>query len=1033
MILSDLSIARPVGAIMITLALVVFGLISYSRLGVEDMPNIDLPYLTIQTIYPGADPATVESEVTKKIEDEVATVSGIKNLTSISAENVSLVFIEFQLEVDVDIAAQDVRDRMSRLQMSLPDNAESPIVEKFDFSSTPIIDIAVGGDVRPQDLADYVKDNLKPRIESIDGVGRVNITGLREREIKVWLDQDKMSSYGISVQQIIGVIQAGNVEIPGGRVETGTREYLVITAGDLNTVEQFSDLVVKQVNGQFIKLSDVATIKDELQDERSITRLNGESAIGLGVVNKPGTNDIAVSDAVHAVIDEIKTDIPPSIQISIPSDNSLFVRDSYEQVQEHLFLGGTLAIIIVLLFLGSFRTTLIAAIAIPTSIITTYIFMNFLGFSLNNVTMMAFTLMVGMLIDDAIVVLENIFRHLEMGKNPMSAAKEGAKEIALPVLATTLSIVAVFVPVAFMSGIIGRFMYQYGITVAVGTMVSYFVAITVSPMLASLYMKTHSGIDNFIIFTVFNAGFKKFENGYRGLIGAALRHKGLTILIAFIALIASLYLFWLTPKEFFTPSDDSQVNITIEMPLGTPIHGLSEFTKQIEDIASQIPEVRIIYTTLGGGTFGEQNQGNVFLALSDKAERERTKWEVEDELRAKFAVIPGAKIVLGSPQHFGSSYAYTFNLTGNDMAQLQQVTNQFVDAMRQDPIFREVDTSLREGSPEVRINIDRVKASDLGIDIATIGSTLRMLVSGEDTISTFKQGGNQYDLKIRLSEQFRNRPEDLLSLVVYNRDGDSVEVSSFADIQISSGTAQIEHLNKMRSIAINTNLNPGYTTGDASTKVEQMFATMLPIGIQGKIGGEAQIMAESFQSMGFSLILGIILIYVVLATQFNHFVHPLTIMISLPLSFVGAFAFLFFTGMALSMFAMIGIIMLMGLVTKNAILVVEFANQLRERGLERDEAMMTAGPIRLRPVLMTTFSTIFGMLPAALMLGGGSGVETRAPMAVAVIGGLTASTLLTLVVVPVVYSLFDQATEWVLKKFRIKKEDSVEAEYHDQV
>ncbi len=1035
MFLSDLTIARPVGAIMVTIALIVFGLISYSRLGIEDDPDVEFPFISIYTVFPGADPETVELEITDTIEDEIATVSGIKNIYSASAENVSLIWIEFELEVDADIAAQDVRDSIARIQSALPDGAETPIVAKEQVHAAPILEIAIGGDVDPRDIAGFVEDYVRPRIESIEGVGAVNVYGLRDREVRIWLDFDRMNAYNVSVQEIVGAIRSGHVEVPGGRVETGEREYIVVTSGELESIEAFNDLIVASRNGSLIRLGDVAEVEDGLEDLRSLALLNGEPAVGLSIVKRKGANTVEVADRVYEIIDEIRSLAPPALTMSIPRDYSVFTRDSLHQVQNHLYGGGLMAIIIVLLFLGSFRTTLIAGVSIPTSIITTYIFVYAFGFTLNNVTMLAFTLMVGMLIDDAIVVVENIYRHTEMGKSPFQAAKEGAREVAMAVLATTLTIVAVFVPVAFMSGIVGRYMYQYGITVATGSIVSYFVAISLAPMLASRFLKKGGGKENFILFTWFDRGFESLERGYRTLIGAALRRKGVTILIAFVAMIAALILFGMTKQEFFPNLDMSSTEISIEMPVGTSLQTLIEFTRPIEEVVMEIPEVENVFTTLGGGRLAQQNLGSIYVDLVDKTERERTVWEIEDEIRAKLEGIPGAKIVVGASIGFGSAYEFSILLTGTDNDALNELADRLADTMAQNPIFREVNISTSEGKPEARIVIDRDRAADLGVDAATIGSTLRLLVSGEDSIATFMEEGRQYDVKVRLEEPYRNRPEDLENLVVYNSRHDPVEVSSFASVEIASSAAQIEHTNKLRSISVEANLNDGYTLGDASSYAQELLPTITPPGINAKVAGIAEFMAETFESIGFALILAIVLIYVVLAAQFNHFVHPLTIMVSLPLSFIGAFGLLFLTNMTTNMFSLIGIIMLMGLVTKNAILVIEFTNQLRERGMERDEALLTAGPIRLRPVVMTALSTIGGMLPVALMLGGGAGVEVRAPMAVAVIGGLLASTLLTLVVVPVVYSLFDSATEWLLRHTGgIKKELPTEVQFpKDQV
>lgn len=1011
---------------MIAATLIVFGLISYRDLPIELMPNVEFPVITITTIFPGADPETVETEVSKRIEEEVGTLPGIKELISYSNENVSLVVIEFELEIDLEVAVQDVRDRLSRLQMSFPENVESPIVEKINFSAFPIISVAVSGEGTPQDLASYVKNIIKPSIERTAGVGRVEIVGLRNREIRVWLDQDLMASLNISPYEIISALQRSNIDLPSGRIETGEREYIVVTSGEIQSVKEFGEVVVASRKGKLIRLSDVAKVEDGLADLRSLSRLNGKPAIGLRIVKQSGANTVKVADAIKESVARLQSELPPGIKLEITADTSAFIRESFEETQFHIILGGFLAVVIVLFFLGNIRTTIIAAVTIPTSIITTFTFMRALDFSLNILTMLALALSVGMLVDDAIVVLENIFRHNEKGKDPMSAAKSGAREIAYAVLATTLSIVAVFIPVAFMKGLIGRFVYQYGITVTVAVSASYFMAMSIAPMLASRYMTREK--TNFILFRWFDAGFSKLEQGYRALIDSALRHKAITVVIAILSFIGALMLFRIIPSEFQPKIDDAALQVNIEMPQGTSLTKLSDFTLQVEEIIRGIPEVENIFTTLGGGSSQDQNTGSIYIDLPDKVDRKRSKFEIQDELREKFKSLAGAKVVVGEVSDIGagfSSYDFSFELTGDDLVKLDQVANRFIEVLSSTPGFRDVDKSYKSGKPEVRIDIDRERAADLGIDAMSLGMTLNLMVSGESAVTTFKQDGEQYDVKARLKSNFRDRPEDLLSLTVQNMMGESHQLAGFVRIYRAEGPSQIERSHGQRRITINANLD--IPLGDAVEIVKSQIQSLVPPGINARITGMADIMRESFESIGFAIILAIILIYLILGAQYEHFVHPLTIMISVPLSFVGAFAALYLANMTISIMSLIGIIMLMGLVTKNAILVIDFTNQLRAKGLPRDEALKQAGPIRLRPVLMTTLATIGGMIPVAFAWGGGAGAEMKMPMAVGVIGGLITSTLLTLVVVPVVYAIFDNITSWVLRVvFRIKPKDSQE-------
>ena len=938
-------------------------------------------------------------------------------MESTSAESVSLIFIEYELEIDINVAAQDIRDKVAGIEASLPEGAESPLVQKLDVMNEPIIQLAVTGDVNPQDLALYVTEELKPRFESIEGVGAVNTYGMRDREVRIWLDPEEMSSRMISVHQIVGAIQQQSLEFPGGRIETGERELSLITDGEVNSVSEFEDIVVETINGTMIRLRDVAIVEDGFSDLRSQARLNGEPAVGISLIKGSGGNTIAIADLAYETLDEILKTKPPGISIEVVRDNSLYTRDSFQQVRDQVIGGGILAILIVLLFLGNLRTTVIAAVTIPVSIISTLIFVRAFGFTLNNVTMLAYSLMVGMLIDDTIVVVENIYRNLAQGKTPLQAARDGAKEIGFAVISTSLVLVAVFIPLAFMKGLIGRFMYQYGITIAFGVMTSTILALFLTPMLARYLMSSSMKPMKFLAW--FDVGYKYVESGYKWLIGRALRYKALTLIIALAASIVSITLFGLTKKEFFASPDTSTTQISIELPVGSSLSSLIEVTERLENIVMDIPEVELVFSSLGGGTQGNQNKGSIYIDLVDKLEREKTIWEIEDELRELIGNIPGTKVIVGSAMGFGSSYDYVFILRGSDTELLKETARNIELQFAQSPLFRESSTSLEEGKPEVRVMINREQAADLGLNAATVGSTLRFLVSGEDAIATYSEGGRSYDVKIRLQEPYRDRPDDLRNVILYTSDKDPipVPVGAFADVQVTSGEAEISHSNKLRAVTVEANLNNDVALGEAVNFTETQVEPNLPPGISIQTAGEADIMVESFQSLAFALILAIVLIYMILASQFNHFVHPVTIMSSVPLSFVGAFGLLFLAHMTINLFSLMGVIMLMGLVTKNAILVVEFTNQLRARGMDVTEALMTAGPIRLRPVLMTTLSTIFGMLPVALMLGGGAGVEMRAPMAVAIIGGLSTSTLLTLVVVPVVYALFDTFVNWLYRKF----------------
>jgi HAE1 family hydrophobic/amphiphilic exporter-1 len=1010
--ISNFCIRRPVFALMLIAALVVFGLTAYRGLGLSLFPDVDFPIVTITVVYEGADPETVESEVTDVIEEAVNTISGIKSLRSESAEGLAQIFVEFQLERDIDVASQDVRDKVASIRADLPVEIEPPVVEKFDPDSAPILAIVLSGPTSIRQLTRYADDKIKPRIEGIEGVGSLRIVGGRDREIRVWLRVDDLRACGLSAQDVIDTLRDENVEFPGGRVETQSREVVIRTQGDVRQVKEFENLVIAYRDGAPIRIRDVALVEDGQEDFRSLSRLNGQEAVSLLLRRQSGENLLAVADAVKAQLDKIRAGLPQGYQLTVVQDLSLFVGDSFHATQGELLRGGCLAVLVILFFLRNLRGAFVAAVTIPTTIIATFTFVAAMGFTLNVVSMLALSISVGMVVDDSIVVLENSYRHMEEGKPRMQAALAGISEIGFAVIATSLAIVAVFIPVAFMKGLIGRFFYEFGLTVAFAVAVSTFIALTLSPMLCSRILRLpqrHGRLFNF-----FERVFRSLESGYRSGLRFALARRFLILVAAIGVFVASLALTPFIGKEFTTAQDEGQFNIQVETPLGSSIHRTSKLLEGIEQRVSQLPGVTDTFTTIGAGAEGRVNVATVLVKLVPKSERNLGQQEIMAVAREQLADLTNCKISVENVARVGGggfrSAALQFNLRGPDLDELDKLSKKVMDGIRQVPGIVDVNSTYDPEKPEISVIIDRQRAADLGVSARDLGKTIRALVGGQE-VTTFEEGGESYDVRVRLVASDRTRREAAYSLPVRGRNG-AVELRNFVDIREGTGPVQIDRQDRQRQITIMANLERTKPLGQAVADVERVASqAALPPEVSTAFTGFADIMAESFASINFALMLAIVLIYMILAAQFESFVHPFTIMLSLPLSIGGALGGLALTGRTLNIFSMIGMIMLMGLVTKNAILLVDYTNRLREQGMNKTEALMRAGPVRLRPILMTALSTVAGMIPIAIGLGEGS--ETRAPMGTCVVGGMITSTLLTLVVVPVMYSLLDDFGLWV--------------------
>lgn len=1020
--LADTSIRRPVFATMVIAALVVLGIVSYPNLGVDLFPKVDFPIVNIRTVLQGASPEIMDIDVTDRIEEAISTINGVKTITSTSSEGVSSVVVEFVLERNIDLAAQDVREKIASIRSKLPTDVKEPIIEKVDPDATPVLWLALYGDRSPRELSTYGDETLKEQLQKVPGVGATQMPGLRLRQVRLWLDREKMNALGVTAQDIIKVLQRENVELPSGRIESATKEYAIKVKGELRSVEAFGNLIVGYQRGSAVRMSDIGRVEDGMEEKRSIARFNGQNAVGLGIQKQSGTNTVEVIERVKKELKLVRKNLPPGMKLDIAFDQSDFINRSIREVQSHLVIGGLFAVIAVLIFLKSMRITLISALAIPTSIISTFTIMHMFDFTFNNMTMLGLSLCIGILIDDAIIVIENIHRHIGLGKTPREAASFATSEIGLAVMATTLAIVAIFLPVAFMKGIVGRFFLQFALTVVFAVLVSLFVSFTLTPMLASRYLKPHdAGTEQGSAFLtrhrhvarmsdLLEAVHLKTETLYKKLLAYAMENRRKTVVAALGIFILSLGMTALLGKEFVPQEDQSRFLVRLECPVDYSVDEADRMFKKAEEIVAKIPEVRTAFYSQG---LGLSNKAIIFVGITKKNERSRSQQEIMREVRALLRDIPGLKGFAEDISLIGGgirNVPIQFIVRGSDLAALQVYMKQITAEFSKIPGIVDIDTSLESGKPELKVFIDRDKAADLGVDIATVAEAVNFLIGGEVSVTKYKDEakGRRYDVRARLNPEDRKNPSDLGRLFVRAKDGRLIEASSLIEIREGGGPSTINRVDRQRAITLFANLERK-PLGEAMNELNSISAKVLPPGFSAAYKGTADIMGESFFYLIVAMVLGIVLAYMILAAQFESFIHPITVLISMPFSFIGAFTALLITGNTLNIFSFIGLILLMGLVKKNAILIVDYINTLRNRGMERKAAILEAGPVRLRPILMTTFAMVLGMLPIAVGLG--EGAETRSPMAIATIGGLLSSLFLSLLVVPVVYDLFDEAGE----------------------
>lgn len=1014
--LADVSIKKPVFAFMMTIALVTLGLFSYRDLGLDLMPKTDYPSVFIMTALPGASAEEVESQVTKKIESVVNTISGVDEIRAGSSQGSSRVFVTFVLEKDIDVAVQEVRDKMATIVNEFPDDTKASVISKIDPDAQPILTIVVSAQRSAKEITEITDKKIKQVLETIKDVGDVTFLGERRREIHLLLNADRLRAYSLTADEVRTAIQRQNVEIPGGSFIAGPSEIALRTMGRMTRVEDFNRIILAYRNGGTVTFSDVGRVVDTIEEPKGLARLDGVPAVSLQIRKQSGTNTVEVVDRVAARLERVKETLPSDFRLQMIRDQSRFIRRSVEDIKHHLILGGLLASIVVFLFIRNLRSTIIAAIAIPASIVGTFTIMKALDFTMNNMTMLALSLATGIVIDDAIVVLENIFRFVEeKGMAPKEAAGKATAEIGLAVMATTISLVVIFLPVAFMSGQVGRYFYSFGVTSAFAIMLSMFVSFTLTPALCSVWLrkkdivKNHQGQAS----TKQKGLYAAMDRVYGHMLEWSLHHRFIMLLIAAGVSVSAVLLMPYVGKELVPDDDQSEYGININLPKGTSFDRSNAYSLDVENVIRKMENVKSVFTNIN------TNRINYFVELVNHEEREKSQQDLMREARNIMKRFPGVRISIsggtdisgasstGGRGGGGSNRLYLL-IQGPEIEQLQQYSLQLVQKLKTVPGMVDADTNYEATQPELRVHVDRLRAADLGANISSLASNLRALVGGEE-VSYFKEGDEQYVVRLRLDEEFRNDPVKMGDLLVPSTKK-LVKVSDIAQLSLAAGPADIDRYNRQRQISVFAGLDRlpmGQAVELAQQKVEELN---LKPGYQVIFGGSARTLSEASNDFVIAIFLAVAFIYMVLASQFNSFIHPLTIMTALPLSFPAGLLALMAFGMTLNVYSAIGLMMLFGIVKKNSILQVDYTNTLRSQGMERHQALIEANHVRLRPILMTTISIIAGMLPIAF--GRGAGAGSRASMAVTIIGGQILCLLLTLLITPVVYSYFDDLREW---------------------
>jgi HAE1 family hydrophobic/amphiphilic exporter-1 len=1045
--LAEICIRRPVFAAMIVLSLVVVGAASFFRLGVDRFPSVDLPTVTVRTALPGASADEVETLVSQPVEESVNTVDGIDELRSVSAPGVSLVIATFKLDRNLETAAQDVRDRISSVISQLPQEVKPPVVQKFNNDSTPALVISLSGDRSLRELSELADKIARPQLERVGGVGQVSVVGGVERAINVWVDSSRLAAYQIPITAVQQALVRQNADIPGGNVEAGREELTLRTMGRYTDPRGFNDLVVANLGGSAVRLRDVGRVEDGTKEQRSLARLNGVPTVTLQILRQSGANTVEVINGVKAQLPRVAAQLPSDVKMEIIRDQSRYIEAALHEIQIHLVLGSLLACLVVLLFMRSWRSTLIAGVAIPASVISTFAMMRALNFTLNSVTMLALVLMVGVVIDDAIVVLENIFRFVEEKKmHPSEAAREATRDIGLAVLATTLSLVVIFLPVSFMSSISGRFLYQFGITAAVAIMVSLLVSFTLTPMMSSRLLRVEDasaggghgehGHDGASGGAASRRGFYAWlDRGYARLLTLSMRHRFVVSTLAVLVVASSVPLYRAVKQEFIpTNVDEAEFEISVNAPEGTNLASMSETMQAVEQDIMSTPGVRVVLATAGGSFLGGVNQGDAYIRIAPHEERtfslsrlwretlngtplnafrgNYTQQDVMQEVRRRLRKYAPMRTGVRNAPSFnfgtGGRFDIDFALRGPDLNQLVRYADELRDRSEKLGGIVDADTTLKLNKPELRVEIDRERAATLGVSTSDIANSLRVMVGGDEEVTRYHDASvNQaYDVELRLTERDRNDPHLLGQLYVPSARAGLVRLDNLVSIKRETSPSRIDRIDRQRQVSLRASIAPGFALADRIEALKGAVAQMnLPAGYTTAVSGRGRELERTFAEFIWAFLLSIIFMYMILASQFESMIHPVTILLSLPLAVPFALLSQWMSGDTLNLYSALGILVLFGVVKKNSILQIDHMNNLRAKGMERFEAIIQGNRDRLRPILMTTLALVAGMLPLAL--GTGPGAEERRSIAVVVIGGQTLSLLLTLLVTPVAYSVFD--------------------------
>ncbi len=1018
MTLSDISIKNPVFAWMLMIGLIVFGAISFNRMGVSQMPDVDFPIVNVSVVLEGAAPEVIETEVTDVIEDVLMGVEGVREVTSSSRQGQASISIEFELDRDIDVALQDVQTKISQAQRNLPAEIDPPVITKTNPEDQPIMFAGLTGTRPTKELMEYTKDHLKDRFTVLPGVGDVFLAGFVEPALRVWLDKDKMRARELTVDDVIDAIEQQHAEVPAGRIETTKKDLNVRVMGEAATVPEFEKITIPGRQGspiwKTIRIGDIATVEDGLDDIRRISRSNGDGAVGLGVRKRRGANAVSVAEGVRKQVEDLQKDLPKDLKLNIVFDTTKFIEQSTHELNMHLLMAALLTGAVCWFFLGSWSSTLNILLAIPVSIVGAFTVLYFLGFTLNTFTLLGLTLAIGIVVDDAIMVLENIVRFREMGFTKVKAAITGARQISSAAITATIAILAIFLPVIFMPGIVGKFLYQFGVTLAVAVVLSLIEALTIAPMRCSQFLETgHS--------SRIGQTMERFTTNlsvrYGKLLEWVLGHRWITVGGALIIFALSILLGGQIKREFVPSQDQGRLILRIQTPIGSSLAFTNEVFKQAEAKLTSNPSVERYFSAVGGfGGGGETDAGNIFLTLKDRKKRpydtqlkRRPKHtDIMSDLRKELNQIPGVqRAVIQDPsqQGFSSQRGFPVEATvlGSNWDTLAGVAETFQTKMKASGLMVDVDTDYRLGQPEIRVLPDRTKAAARGVSIESIGNAINASIGGI-RVGKYTRGGKRYDIRIRLVGENRSRPEDIDDIWVRNNRGEVIPLSQVVTLKETASLSSINRLDRQRAIRLYANVAPGKSQGEALKGMTAISKEVLPEGYRMAFTGSARTFGESNQGLLFVFILGIFTAYMVLASQYNSFIHPVTVLIALPFSLTGALIALYLGGQTINLYSVIGIILLAGIVKKNSILLVDFANEARLLGKNAHDAMLEAGPVRLRPIIMTSLATISAAIPSALSSGAGS--ETVKPMAQAVIGGVIVSTLLTLIVVPAVYSLF---------------------------